>query len=166
MTDGTDRFLVIEGHEEGVNKLLTKAITDHAVLYMKVASKHTLPNHFNDDNLTLLQRSWVYQEQLLFRRGLHFGSIDLIWECNGTRSCSCGYARTASGGRHHRNHSVKPQHAVFLRSNISGDQMAARWANITEEYTAMNLTYELDRLADIAGVAKQIRRGLRNKIYG
>ena len=130
MPDGRGRIQIIGGRDKRINKLLTKATADRPIVYAKVASKHTLPDCFDDDNLTLLQRDRVYQEQLLFPRILQLEFIDLLWECNGTRSCSCGSARTVSGGKHHRNRPVKPQHTVCLRPGISGDHRAGRWANI------------------------------------
>ena len=166
VTDGTRKVPVTDGHE-GVSTLLARASADHPVIYMKVVFKHALPQHFNDHNLPLLQRGWVYQERLLSPRLLHFGPIDLIWECNEKRHCFCGYADEpgVNGGRHYRSRPLKPQHAALLKADLPANSTAARWTNLIEEYTALNLTYDSDRLAAIAGVAKQMRRGLKNKRY-
>lgn len=38
----------------------------------------------------ILGRAWVFQERLLSRRTLHFGSSEVLWECRSGCFCECG----------------------------------------------------------------------------
>lgn len=38
----------------------------------------------------ILSRAWVFQERLLSRRTLHFGSSEVLWECKSGCFCECG----------------------------------------------------------------------------
>ena len=38
----------------------------------------------------ILSRAWVFQERLLSRRTLHFGSSEVLWECRSGCFCECG----------------------------------------------------------------------------
>lgn len=126
---------------------------------------HPFPGHFSSPELPLLTRGWVYQERLLSPRIVHFGNIDITWECNTDITCYCdtwqhSYSRDPIG------HPIKPQHASCLTCRDDNqDSMSSRWIRIVEAYTEMDLTVASDRLPAIAGIAKQYRRGLHNKNY-
>ncbi|KAG4429001.1 hypothetical protein IFR05_015511 [Cadophora sp. M221] len=84
----------------------------------------------------LLSRAWVYQEQCLSKRRLHFGSKDVIWHCE-TRMVS--------------------ESGVIDRG---GDQTETRdyadWHSTVERYTFMDITVNSDRMIALAGIVKRI----------
>jgi hypothetical protein len=97
---------------------------------------------------------------------LHFGTIDLIWECNHEMACYCGfYIPQYSHGP--TSNPVKPRHSACIRadSKIGNENSAVHWIHLIQAYTTLDLTYGSDRLPAIAGAAKQFRRGLKNKNY-
>lgn len=162
VTDGTVEVVATK-HTE-VQCLLAKASTDNPVMHIKASPSHNSPAHFTHDDLPLLKRGWVYQERLLSPRIVHFGAIDLIWECNCDMACYCKHYR-GSGSRNAITHPVKPQHIASVRAASEGHGHVGRWVQVVEAYTAMDFTYESDRLPAIAGVAKQFRRNMANQRY-
>lgn len=147
-----------------VTELIARTPPTDPILYIRRRPSHNSPGYFTYPDLPLLSRGWVYQERLLSPRILHFGAIDLIWECNTDISCHCGYY-TPSYSRNPISHPIKPQHAACVRKGSAGGSMASRWVQLVQQYTALDLTFDTDRLPAIAGVAKQFRRGLENKKY-
>ncbi|KAK7185327.1 hypothetical protein PSPO01_08443 [Paraphaeosphaeria sporulosa] len=164
VTDGKTK-IVVDGNEEKIRQLVARASDDSPIVYVRQDTEHDSPGHWASDRLPLLKRGWVYQERLLSPRIVHFGSVDLIWECNERIHCHCGYYQP-SGSRNPIGHPIKPQHAMCLVADGDiGHGLHARWVQLIEEYTALDLTFASDRVAAIAGVAKQFRRGLSNKAY-
>ncbi|KAK5651629.1 hypothetical protein OQA88_11804 [Cercophora sp. LCS_1] len=93
----------------------------------------------------LLRRGWVYQEQWLSRRTLHFTEHEMVWICNETTACECAW------------------HA-FGRTDDSpwtGGNLGTRsleWAEIIQEYTGRAFTQIADRLVALAGIATEYSR--------
>ncbi|KAK0755315.1 hypothetical protein N5P37_012142 [Trichoderma harzianum] len=55
------------------------------------SSADTMAAENPDYEWPLLNRGWVYQEQLLSRRMLHFTQNELVWECFEETRCECGW---------------------------------------------------------------------------
>lgn len=89
-----------------------------------------------------LTRGWVYQEQLLSRRMLHFTRNELVWECLEATQCECGWFD---------NDNVRRQGAVGSYKRAAGDKT---WAEVIEEYAKRPLTVATDRLPALGGIAK------------
>jgi hypothetical protein len=81
-SDGNMFFTLYES-ERGikVDGLQSFGVTDKVLV--RVYPPHRM------EYFPLLGRAWVYQEQLLSPRNLHFSSFESIWECNTTVSCQC-----------------------------------------------------------------------------
>ncbi|KAK0710600.1 heterokaryon incompatibility protein-domain-containing protein, partial [Lasiosphaeris hirsuta] len=84
----------------------------------------------------LLGRGWVYQEQWLSRRILHFTQHELVWVCNETTACECG--RNQFG--------VAP-------STFEVSCRPSRWEDMVHEYSSRAFTQMTDRLPALAGIA-------------
>lgn len=162
VTDGTIQVSAADPTE--IQRLLANTSTGNPIIYVTESPSHNSPGYFTYNDLPLFKRGWVYQEHLLSPRVLHFGAVDLIWECNYAIACYCKFYRS-SGSWNPISHPIKPQHAVCLRADAESGSLAARWVRLIQEYTALDLIYESDRLPAIASVAKQFRRGLKNKNY-
>lgn len=101
--------------------------------------------HFDADNLDqgwfyaeswpLMDRGWVYQEQLLSRRTLYFTRHELVWICQEKHACECG--------RLNKQVSAAP----------GEDELDDGWQTIVQTYSQRVLTKPSDRLPAIAGVA-------------
>lgn len=84
----------------------------------------------------LMHRGWVYQEQFLSRRSLHFTRHELVWVCREKQTCECG--------RLDQHQDDIPEDAY---------EPPSRWQTIIEAYSKRTLTKPSDRLPAIAGVA-------------
>ncbi|PNP42258.1 hypothetical protein TGAMA5MH_05940 [Trichoderma gamsii] len=91
-----------------------------------------------------LTRGWVYQEQLLSRRMLHFTRNELVWECLETTQCECGW---------HDNNNVRRQGETGSYKRAASDKT---WAEVIKEYAKRPLTVPTDRLPALGGIAKTI----------
>lgn len=49
----------------------------------------------------LLQRAWVFQEQVLSPRMIHFGAQELVWECSHGLRCECSQINTFADEQFH-----------------------------------------------------------------
>jgi hypothetical protein len=94
----------------------------------------------------LLNRGWVYQEQLLSRRMLHFTRNELIWECLETTQCECGWydSDTRQAG---------------VRENYKRPTGHKAWGQIIRGYAKRPLTVATDRLPALGGIAKATAMG-------
>ncbi|KAL6871744.1 heterokaryon incompatibility domain-containing protein [Trichoderma longibrachiatum] len=94
-----------------------------------------------DTEWPLLSRGWVYQEQLLSRRMLHFTRNELIWECLETTQCECGWYDSIM--RHQS-----------TRDSLKQSAAEKAWVEIIQGYAKRPLTVIADRLPALAGIGK------------
>lgn len=101
------------------------------------------------DETSLAGRGWTFQERFLSPRTLHFCAKQVHWECRELRA-----------------NEVHPE-GDPTRRNWNSDRsfagMADPWTKIIESYTARSLTFPVDRLRAIQGVADFIQRKLTAK---
>lgn len=95
----------------------------------------------------LLSRGWTYQEQLLSKRTLHFTRSEIIWECNKTMECECGWY--AHSGTSEMSGTTQRRQSVQSKS----------WNQIVKEYSKRELTFGADKLPALAGIAKAFSEG-------
>ncbi|KAK3680992.1 heterokaryon incompatibility protein-domain-containing protein, partial [Podospora appendiculata] len=96
--------------------------------------------------LPLLTRAWAYQERMISPRVLHFTHDEPAWECAETSDCECG--RLNQGFLDHCNitkHSIR---------NATPDL----WARIVQEYSALNLTLDRDKLPALSAIARGFKK--------
>ncbi|KAM0437862.1 hypothetical protein ACHAPT_002227 [Fusarium lateritium] len=129
--------------------------TDEAVIFMRRSLPHFTwqdmeYDWFEADEFVdperewpLLSRGWTYQEQLLSKRTLHLTRHELIWECNSSMDCECGW---------------------YIHSGVSQTQTkqsaeSKSWNQIIKEYSKRELTFGTDKLPALAGIAKAFSEG-------
>lgn len=129
----------------------------------------------------LLKRAWFLQERLLSSRVLHFGPVELFWECR------CAFWDECFGsepqppikrqpfvdifGRRIEGVSIQKEEIELLtpkprelfnalmnsskaqRSPDAGSVAVNPWYELIEEYSKMDLTKEMDRLPALSGIA-------------
>jgi hypothetical protein len=121
------------------------------------------PRHGVQHN-PLLQRAWVYQEQILSPRILHFASGELYFECKSYVCCECmGWEKRSESlqieTRRRKAHSQLVELKPSLRqpSFESKQQQMNRnfdaYRSLVEEYTDTHITKELDRLPALSGIS-------------
>ncbi|KAK3493492.1 hypothetical protein B0T13DRAFT_403286 [Neurospora crassa] len=67
------------------------SIYAHATLNIAAtAQRDASVEYFRTLKEPILGRAWVFQERLLSRRTLHFGSSEVLWECRSGCFCECG----------------------------------------------------------------------------
>jgi hypothetical protein len=111
----------------------------------------------------LSSRGWVYQERLLSRRVVHFTEHEIMWECNQSQTCQCGWADR--GTEFDGLIRPKPKHASVLglvdpTAEPNTHDIRRRWRQIISEFSKLKLTYAGDRLPAIEGCAEQIGKVL------
>jgi len=109
----------------------------------------------------LLRRAWVFQEQILSPRIIHFASGELYFECRSHTACECSGQSPRSMStqwetRWRKAHEVllearQPQQTRREALIRSGRHYEAYRALI-ETYTELDITRDLDRLPALSGV--------------
>ncbi|KAL6827918.1 heterokaryon incompatibility domain-containing protein [Trichoderma camerunense] len=107
------------------------------------SSADTMAAENPDFEWPLLNRGWVYQEQLLSRRMLHFTQNELIWECFEETRCECGW--------YDNNTRIFGARDWYKRSPAS-----KAWSQVIKGYAKRPLTVMSDRLPALAGIGKAI----------
>ncbi|KAF2682599.1 HET-domain-containing protein [Lentithecium fluviatile CBS 122367] len=107
-----------------------------------------------------LGRGWIYQERLLSPRVLHFGPLELVWECYTCTTCECG-----ESGNLHTDLSNKIEHSQIMGRATTKETFRNRWRNVVQEYSRLDLTFAKDRFPALAGLARQMQTYRKSEYY-
>ncbi|KAH8665245.1 heterokaryon incompatibility protein-domain-containing protein [Tricladium varicosporioides] len=108
----------------------------------------------------LLRRGWIYQERLLSPRILHFGPVELVWECYTCTTCECTQSDNL-----HTDLSNKIEHSQIMGRTTTREIFRNIWRNMIQEYTRLDLTFAKDRFPALAGLAKQMHSYRKSEYY-
>jgi Heterokaryon incompatibility protein (HET) len=111
----------------------------------------------------LLQRAWVFQEQILSPRIVHFAVGELYWECKTYVSCECtGWEKRSEtlqlATRRRKAHTQLVGRTPSLRNFLSSSSEKEKrrdteaYYALVEQYSAMHITKDLDYLPALSGV--------------
>jgi Heterokaryon incompatibility protein (HET) len=126
----------------------------------RLERKHGLYRH-NRPKEPLLKRAWVFQEQILSSRIIHFASGELCFECRSHVVCECSDWSLRSDSsqwetRWRKAHSwllnQGPAHKLQVRSNAQVRHDFEAYRALVERYSELEITAELDRLPALSGV--------------
>lgn len=117
----------------------------------------------------LCQRAWACQERLLCSRNLHFGSSQLLWECDHHLLCETYPAKMPQqihNGTYTRLNptlfgSKGPAHGDSKQKHHKKDPYEV-WGMILPMYTKGLLTRESDKLVAISGLASKMNGELHD----
>ena len=112
---------------------------------------HPHAHYPTNDNPPLLSRAWTFQERILAPRVVHFCGEELMWVCGTMTYCECEPAHrggTYPGG------TVKHEFHRILKQRSSGLTVSG-WHKMVQEYSALDLSHEDDKLPALSGLAKQ-----------
>jgi hypothetical protein len=115
-------------------------------IFLKVSKrKQNILRDFEEvvENSTLSSRGWVFQERILSQKIIHFTTKGNFWED--------AYGIQAEDGRHTDCAGIR---FIWRKYSLPHD-----WYRLMETSTALNLTYQKDRLAAIAGLATHFQNG-------
>lgn len=91
----------------------------------------------------LSTRGWVFQERILSPRTLYFAESELAWECRSAIACEC----SATSERKRRGESL-----------LKGSLARQSWKQLVQEFSALDLTVDTDRLPAMSGLAEAMSR--------
>ncbi|KAF4456871.1 hypothetical protein F53441_1082 [Fusarium austroafricanum] len=99
----------------------------------------------------LLNRGWIYQEMRLSSRVLHFCAQEVIWQCQTMQ-------RSESGGENDQDlKSRKGSSLSFAPYQVLEENPKYLWYRTVHEYSRLQLTYESDKMAALAGLAQRMK---------
>lgn len=105
----------------------------------------------------LWTRAWVFQERLLSNRTIHFHSEEMIWECEETTDCECGFYAWENNRKAYQDLALNSEIRKFIsrvrqREGTKG-QAFKIWSHILREFTTLEITYQSDKLPALSGIA-------------
>ncbi|PMD30065.1 HET-domain-containing protein [Hyaloscypha variabilis F] len=110
----------------------------------------------------LSQRAWALQENFLAPRIIRYSQKELKWSC---RSFKCveeePHRRTPCDGSKHIFRTPKPAGQLPISGLDQDKPILLCWYKMVNEFVARKLTFEVDRLPAISGIAKEIRSRIR-----
>ncbi|GAB1317117.1 hypothetical protein MFIFM68171_07327 [Madurella fahalii] len=138
----------------------------------------------------LLNRAWVFQERILSRRTIHFGTSEIMWECRSCYHCECGMiapttALTSATPTATPMEDITvedlalsdnylanqpslgdisvPRKAVLSKicsAGVSTIDVFNFWMQTVSEYSLLDLTWESDRLVALGGIARKVQQAM------
>ncbi|WDK18666.1 heterokaryon incompatibility protein [Colletotrichum graminicola] len=132
-----------------------------------------IPNHAGWEPVVqgpIDTRAWCFQERLMARRYLSFGTHEMIWECRDGSRCECEYKSVyydvVSGRLQHNTQSYNIETLMKEgREDMILKEFAqyAVWARIIRIYSRRQLTHQSDRLVAITAVADRFSEELQDQ---
>lgn len=107
--------------------------------------------HGDYGNQPLRTRAWTLQERELSRRNIHFGRAQMLWECRELKA-------STQLPWHHK----KPEDDFEPMPIIPTRE---RWYELMEDYSFRNLTYEMDKLPALSGLARSFQHSVPQTEY-
>jgi hypothetical protein len=103
------------------------------------------------------RRAWTYQESILSRRLLTFGTHQTRWSCRALPPTNARVDGWTDGNLYVMSGFVDWL-AIETRKGKQQESFAKHWKSVIEHYTGRNLSYAGDRLAAISAVAKKLQK--------
>jgi hypothetical protein len=125
------------------------------------AESSLIPNYLPEPLISmegpLSRRAWALQENFLAPRTIRYGQKELKWSC---RSFKCveeePHRRVPCDDSKHIFRALEPV-VVPTVPILSKKEILDCWYKMVNEFAVRKLTYEVDRLPAISGIAKEIR---------
>jgi Heterokaryon incompatibility protein (HET) len=122
----------------------------------------------------LNSRAWVLQEQLLSRRILHFGRMQLLWECQTGKACELFpeglYEGHTGYGPKNLIKKIQAEEPFIYdkKGDLSDERVVVefsqryeahqQWNEIVDNYTNRHLTFGSDKLVAISALARKFQK--------
>lgn len=135
-------------------KYFSKLVPGYQDIYVRQELPR-FPSHwgeFDSRQWPLLNRAWIYQEMRLSRRVLHFCAEEVVWICRTAQRSESGCNDADfSDGRYFRNTQYSSIPYLHLQENPR-----LLWYRNVQEYSRLQLTYESDKMAALAGLTQRM----------
>lgn len=122
-------------------------------------------DHYNHNRLEPLQeRAWALQEEWLSPKILNLGTYVTSWKCKEILLND----RTT---QLRQNLNYLEQHGKSSQSSVGQEpcnmlkKASLEWQDIVEDYTSRDLTFSIDRLPAISGIAEQFSHRMGDNVY-
>jgi hypothetical protein len=106
------------------------------------------------DKEPLSERGWTLQERALSPRTIHYGTTQMIWECQCLMHAEDGAIIPRDFISHKDLQKPRPTH--LGEDDISAPGNHDPWIRLVEDYSSRKLTKSSDRLPAISGIARII----------
>ncbi|KAM0483165.1 hypothetical protein ACHAPX_002613 [Trichoderma viride] len=121
-----------------------------ATVYVREEIPHFSNRDFDEvknREFPLLERAWVYQEQILSSRMLHFCNMELFFECKKDADCECEEVTAYWSTK-----------KVLLNELLQkkNQNVVFSWPEFVEDYTELKMTYDRDRLPAFSSIARKV----------
>lgn len=124
----------------------------------KIQTRRIIEHFEASKEFPLMQRGWVFQERVLSRRILHFGSAELIWECMQHQECECSLLRSSLASQ-----GWKENYLPVSGEGVFGSNFFTWW-KVVKDYSALNLTFDKDIFPALSGLAEE-QMEARDSLY-
>jgi hypothetical protein len=114
------------------------------------------PSYLSITRSPLSRRGWVFQEQALSPRTLHFTKDGLFWECR----LGCASQWFPEIDHQMKHYGLEPCRLMSgaLFEGLSHDIIWFTWFHLVEEYSTRNLSNITDKLIAFSGIAREFQR--------
>ncbi|KAK8255548.1 heterokaryon incompatibility protein-domain-containing protein [Phyllosticta capitalensis] len=116
----------------------------------------------------VVSRGWILQERLLAPRTVHFGSKEILWECNTSNSCESFPDNLSEFDFGTPSFATRPTWKNLLGSNYldnffetPGQELLRDWIQVVVDYSNTRLSFSSDKLVAISGLANDMKKRLR-----
>ena len=124
----------------------------------------------------LYRRAWVFQEQLLAKRALHFTRQQIVWECLeciSTEIYTQGLPRkrlyplmSSLRGLIQGERDVQPSSSIHTTNSDAETIVLEAWTRVVAQYTKCSLSFSKDKLVAISGIAQPFKERLGEYVAG
>ncbi|KAI9704665.1 MAG: hypothetical protein M1820_005413 [Bogoriella megaspora] len=111
--------------------------------------------------LPITRRAWTLQESVLSNRVVHYTGNELVWECNEWYRCECGLAEYQIEDDDDVTARLIRQPDLLRVSSRAG--IHKKWRDLVVMYTERQLSYDVDKLVAINGIADSVARAILMK---
>ena len=134
--------------------------TESAALYI-IPLQTDLWDYYVESS-PLSRRAWVLQERLLSPRTLHYTKMQLFWECRESKACESSPHPCPKTQTNPLDFSKNMGNENSMLGHLT-EPLYRNWPEIIEKYTDTLLSKPEDRLAAIAGLARQVHSITKDK---
>jgi hypothetical protein len=113
---------------------------------------------------SLYYRGWAFQERLLSARNLHFLQSQIAWECDSTLYLEEGRGKQSNPLGHFAKqmftkfyHQQRNDRNNANPTDINIIHRIGAWNSVLQDMAVQNLTYRLDKLPAISGLASALQ---------
>lgn len=108
----------------------------------------------------LAARAWCMQESVLSNRILHYTSDELMWECNETQRCECGFGSGTADPNENPNILLRRPDVVLGNEHNMNFFWRNMWSNYIHIFSRRGITDGRDKLPALSGLAKKFSDAL------